>query len=137
VRRQREAVEAIANAGGGVTYDYEPARDSNELPLDAEPPGPDWLRQLFGDDYFTSVVGVDLVGTQLADSDLGPLTQKHLRWLPRLARLDLDATYVTDAGLEHVRRLSHLRALGLCGTEVTEAGVKKLQQALPNCMITR
>ena len=51
------------------------------------------------------------------------------------AGLYLNNTQVTDAGLVHLKGLSKLQYLDLSNTQVTDEGVKKLQQALPNCII--
>ncbi len=63
----------------------------------------------------------------------------HLRGLTALQSLNLSGCgQVTDAGLAHLRGLTALRELGLgrCW-QVTDAGVATLQQALPNCKISR
>jgi hypothetical protein len=57
--------------------------------------------------------------------------------LSELRDLSLHATQVTDAGLEHLAGLTQLTTLYLSDTHVTAAGVANLQQALPNCKITR
>ncbi len=70
--------------------------------------------------------------TSVTDAGLekiGRLTE--LQWLA------LGETKITDAGLECLKKMTELRWLGLGSTKVTDAGVKKLQQALPNCEITR
>jgi hypothetical protein len=51
--------------------------------------------------------------------------------------LNLIGTRVTDSDLVQLKGLTQLRALHLTSTNVTDEGVKKLQQALPNCKITR
>jgi hypothetical protein len=73
-----------------------------------------------------------LVNTQVSDSGLA-----HLRGLTQLQGLSLDSTQVTDAGLEHLKGLARLRELDLQGTQVSDNGVGELQQALPNCRISR
>lgn len=148
--RQRAAVETIIKLGGFVTYDYMLDQSGNQLP-DAQSPGPECLRKLLGDDFFTRVVRVNLDSTEVTDADLEHLeclTQlqwlnlfntgvtdaglEHLKGLTQLQRLELGgATKVTDAGLEHLKGLTELGGLFLGGTKVTEEGEKKLQQALP------
>ena len=71
-----------------------------------------------------------LRGTDVTDAGL-----KHLKGLMKLQVLFIDSTKVTDAGLVHLEGLTKLEWLHLKGTKVTDAGLKKLQQALPNCMI--
>jgi Leucine-rich repeat (LRR) protein len=75
---------------------------------------------------------LELNHTQIADSGL-----IHLQRLGRLEVLELSDTKVTDAGLRHLRGLMELQSLWLDNTQVTDAGVAELQQALPNCHITR
>ncbi len=74
----------------------------------------------------------DLCLSKTKVSDLG-----HLTALTHLRYLNLDNTQVTDAGLEPIEGFAKLERLDLCVTKVTAAGVAKLQQALPNCKITR
>src|SRR5262245_63470489 len=62
--RQKEAVAAITKAGGTVIYDYQNLQlvDRAGITWDDSrlPPGPAWLRQRIGDDYFRTVVDVSL-----------------------------------------------------------------------------
>ncbi len=59
------------------------------------------------------------------------------RGFPQLEDLTLRGSNVTDASLENLKGMFQLRVLCLSETKVTDAGVAKLQQALPNCKITR
>ena len=61
----------------------------------------------------------------------------HLRGLDQIWELTLCDCPITDAALENLRTLMKLQYLHVQGTKVTDGGVKKLQQALPNCMIDR
>jgi internalin A len=141
-RRQREAVAAIRIAGGKVIYDYEDPEASNVVP-----PGPLWLRNLLGDDFFANVDRVRLNGDtnamhaaleHLKDLprlrylflDLSSVTDddlEYLKDLPQLLELDLNHTDVTDAGLEHLREMTNLQALSLFNWHVTDAGLKHLR----------
>jgi hypothetical protein len=146
-RKQREAVEAIQKLGGEVKYDYQ-----ETTILNPQPPGPAWLRKLFGDDFFATVTSVRLS----SDANLGDLKGltdvralflsniwvtdaglENLTGMTQLITLFLDDTQVTDAGLEHLKGLTQLQMLYVGNTQVTEAGVTKLRQALPNCRIER
>ena len=73
-----------------------------------------------------------LDGTRVNDAGLVTLPP-----LTELYSLDLSRTQVTDAGLEHLKGFTELRYLRLTGTTVTDAGLESLQQALPDCQITR
>jgi hypothetical protein len=129
-RQQKAAVEEIERLGGDVEYDY--AVDQSGNPISgAVPPGPAWLRNLLGNDFFATVVEANfLSSSSVTDASLG-----HLKRLTQLQRLFLCRTKVTDAGLEHLNGLTKLRELKLSDTKVADEGVKRLQQALPNCEI--
>jgi hypothetical protein len=78
----------------------------------------------------TQLQSLGLSGTKVTDAGL-----ENLKGLTQLQELDLSYVQVTDAGLEHLKGLKQLQWLDLRDTNVTDAGVKKLQQALPNCVI--
>jgi|SRR5436190_4447146 len=86
-RRQKEAIEAIHKAHGGLFFDYEmvemPGKPGHLIPAstvslwssitgktlppvnpDPSPSGPAWLRKLLGDDYFREVYQVSISGPQ-------------------------------------------------------------------------
>jgi Leucine Rich repeat len=114
-RKEREAVEAIAKFGGQVAYDYE--RDS------PKPPGPEWLRGLLGEDFFTRIVGVDLCCcANLTDAGL-----VNVKAMTQLQTLSLFFTTIGDAGVENIRGLSLLQSLDLSETQVTDAGLERLE----------
>ncbi len=129
-RKQREAVEAILKAGGGVSYDYQ--RDPSGTPMPfAKPPEPAWLRTFLGDDLFVNVTEVGLdASLEVTDAWL-----EHLQGLTHLQVLSLAQTKVSDTGLEHLKELRQLYWLNLSSTNVTDAGVRDIQKALPNCVI--
>lgn len=74
---------------------------------------------------------LDLSGTSI---DNGGLDQ--LSGLTELRELSLRRTGVSDAGLIHLNGLHNLEYLSLSGTSVSVAGVKKLEEQLPDCVIT-
>jgi hypothetical protein len=80
----------------------------------------------------TNIETLALEATKTTDAGL-----VHLKGLTRLQYLYLSGTKVTDAGLVHLKGLTELKELKLEYIKVTDAGVKKLQQALPNCDISR
>ena len=104
-REQKAAVDEIARLDGRMSYDWEV--DANlKFVSNAEPPGPEWLRNLLGVDFFAHVLCVNL-----------------------------NLSEVTDADLPHLEALNQLRVLLLIGTKVTDDGVNKLSRALPKCRI--
>jgi hypothetical protein len=127
-KEQREAVEAIRKLGGIVIYEHQCRMTIGPSGL----PGPLWLRKLCGDDFFVSVVMVSLQGTLVKDAELEQVAR-----VTQLGVLNLDGTLVTDASIRYLEKMTRLQILILDHTQVTDAGVKKLQQALPNCEISR
>ena len=105
----------------------------------------------------TSLVGLDMSGSEISDRGLGELSAAR----PRLRLLDLSFTRVGDEGLKSVAAVSELRHLSLIGSRVTDGGsetlgrlvelrelyfaktavsseaVKRLQRRLPKCRIER
>lgn len=143
-KRQRAAVRATEERGAQVLYDWEMSDPSS-------PPGPEWLLDYLGTDFFA---GISLVQPrnlrdsmrEFNDDDMVLLTTGapgvrdlsvaqsqvtdaglvHLKGLRRLNRLRLNDTEITDAGLAHLADLTRLEHLGLSGTQVTDAGLAHL-----------
>ena len=123
-RNQKEAVEWVREMGGSVDYDFE--RVDEHSFFAAEPPGPQWLRDLLGVDFFQEVTVVRLAYTKA--SDLTPLAK-----LTSLQALYLDRAQVSD--LTPLAKLTSLETLWLNETQASEEQVEELRQALPNCDI--
>ena len=151
-REQHEAVGALGLADSGMYYAHQHEGNLGTSPL----LGPDLLRSLLGDDFLRQVDWVNLNGSQLTpdqwqhfeklatirvlymcDARVGDADLIHFRNLKGLTMLHLIRTQVTDAGVEQLGTLTMLRDLSIWDSRVTDAGVAKLQQALPNCKITR
>jgi len=127
-RKQRAAVDAIRRMGGVVYYDYQVYFDKSQ---NAPPPGPAWLRELFGVDMVASVVNVELgpqkpVDAGFDDAGLQQL-EEPLKALPRLEWLGVDGAKVTDAGLKHLAGLSQVKRLYIWGTSITDSGLEHIQ----------
>jgi len=144
-REQREAVDTVRRLGGVVLYSHD-SRNAIK-PNPGPPPGPVWLRELLGDDFFAGVAAVELNRTPVTDAELVSLqgmpqlqnaslgdTQVtdaglvHLKGLTQLLMLSLDNTQITDAGLEHLNGLTELRLLYLHNTQITDAGLVYLKE---------
>jgi hypothetical protein len=164
VRIQRDAVAAITQAGGSVTYDWEWGTSFNPDIIDPneKPRAPKWLANLIGVDYVANVVSVNLSTPSAKDANKADdATLAHVGRLGRLENLNLAGTAVTDAGmahlkgltslrdlnlwniqvggagLAHLKGLTNLRMLPLVGTRVTDDGVLELKRALPWLQILR
>jgi Leucine-rich repeat (LRR) protein len=117
-RIQREAVQAIIKAGGGVAYDWQ-WRNHNPL-SDAKPPAPPWLVDVLGVDYFGHVAYVVTPG----DSDAELFEVEKLSQLQDLVILNPEK--INDACLVRLKRLTALRSLVLGDARVTDAGISQL-----------
>lgn len=132
-KQQREAVKAIAAAGGWVHYDYQ-LGDSRAADIDPEarPWEPKWLLDLVGIDFFHDVAEVNMVYNEDSGSrrdnyhriKIGP----QLAHFPRLRVLLLKDEIVDDAGMAYVGRLKRLECLYFWdATKITDAGAKHLR----------
>ena len=117
---QKEVVEAVKLVGR-LTYDWENTKNGHLEPV--------WLRNLFGDSFFSEVVVVHHTKTELTDSELA-----YLHGLPKLQGLFLYKVTVSDADVERLKSLQQLKYLCL-KTPATEDVVANLQRALPRCQI--
>ena len=120
-KEQGQAVDEIKKLGGSVGYDWEfDAAGTNRL--NAQPPGPEWLRKLLRDDFLEAVVWVDVYSNEMTDARLA-----HLARLTQLKDLNLRNTQITDAGLAHLSGLNQLRGLAIQeNTQITNAGLAHL-----------
>jgi hypothetical protein len=133
-RRQKEAVEAVLNAGATVVYDYQmkprrpfpPAVSSLvgmqvgvKLPdfqqdATAQISGPAWLRERLGDDYFRTVVAVyfNRPKDSITKSDVDALAK-----LPEVQSFVFDGrehrSVFGDADFSVLSRLHSLRMLSI------------------------
>ncbi len=131
-RTQRAAIELVEKANGKISFSYE-ARSwplpYTEFPSDntfdptRELPGPKWLQQTIGEDYFRSVVYVGLADRKSGSDAL----MNALRELPNLHWLDLARNDVTDDMLSQIAEMKQLRVLVLDrNPELTDEGLAKL-----------
>jgi hypothetical protein len=117
-------------------------------------PGPAWLVNLLGADFFAEVYLVECDSSPVGDDTLVQLAKLgRLEWLlldsdritdqglrriaglSQLVRLDLSSRQITDDGLDSLARLSNLRWLALRRTRITLAGMERFRLALPNCQV--
>lgn len=124
-RLQRAAVNRVHDLGGWYMYEH-------LLEEPAEPPGPGWLREISGDEYFLKVVGVSLSDTRVGDDDLALLAG-----LPGLKHLWLDNTSISDRSLRYIGWLPHLEELSIRGCRISKVGTAKLLRTSPNLRIHR
>ncbi len=130
-RKQRRAVAAVLERGGTVRYLHQarthPIRLENfhlsAFDIAIESPGPDWLREFLGDDYFQDVIFVALEGT---GNDGGDQLAALVSGLPELEYLKLSSCGLTDDGLRHLSSNTTLRILGIDRNQITDDGLRHL-----------
>jgi hypothetical protein len=157
-KRQKAAREVIL-ALGGCVFDEDATDEEGNVQGGAfaglmrptpEPGGP--VLRLIGRDFVHTataafndklcilgiVSGIKIVEDGKCWKGGGDLDKlRALKDLPGLRALCLSYMPVDDSDLDYIIPLKQLRQVELTGTEVTDAGVAKLQQALPNCKISR
>jgi hypothetical protein len=130
VRRQQTAIAAIRRVGGNVYYDYQ--HDGESLDVDRKSSVPAWLRERLGDDWFHSVVNVNVIYRNDAKgtSKTAPSSDDFLDALAQLPRLKALVTLygpASDEGLEKISRVRHLKELVLMDAiHVTDRGIAYL-----------
>lgn len=132
-RQQREAVAAVRRHGGWVYYDFQMVDDK---PVPGKQPwGPRWLRRALGDEYFQTVVSVNLYfdesdgstpqngDTRPCDDVLAFLATQH-----GLKSLNMLGSQATDAGLAYLRNATTLERLLLQDESIiSDSGVANLR----------
>jgi len=128
--KQKRVVGWIEGVGGAVVYDYQAVFEPT---IRGTLPGPDWLCELIGIDFFATVAAVGLDNTEVTEvwklvdvtelavlglqntkvSDLASLSR-----LTCVSHLDLTGTQVTD--VTPLANLTELQYLLLRGTQVTD-----------------
>ena len=101
---QRDAVTATQMAGGRLRYEYNFVTGGGITAGVPEPPGPAWLRDLLGTDFFTDCIYAEVSNDSQMEKLKG-LTQ--LRWL------HLWGTRITDSGLQNLAELAQLKLIHL------------------------
>ena len=129
VRNQRMVVAEIEKLHGQMYYDYQ--RNFIGGSTSAAPPGPNWLRDILGVDYFADVVHVNVSGPQVTDKTLARLLS-----LPHLQLLGVDSDEITDSEVALVARSKELIGFNLKAKTITVAGIDHLQ-GLPTLQYLR
>jgi hypothetical protein len=104
---QRDAVAAIKNARGGITYDWQ-MRNGKYNPA-GKPWAPKRLTELIGIDYFCHVTDVSLVLRSTPTDAM----MAHVGRLAQLERLNISARALTDAEMANLAGLKELSRLDL------------------------
>ena len=148
---QKSAREQIASleATTGFAYDWQidgRVVNENGSRLATEPPGPEWARELLGDDFLYGIVEVDICDGNITDDDLGSLSKftglrslnllniqlegpglQHISECKELTALLINNCPLSDDGLRHLHGLSKLEHLRLCITKISDDGLQSIQ----------
>lgn len=128
IRRQRNATAWVLAQGGYISYDYERPLADGSYPLGAKPPGPDWLRNWLGIDYFARVEGVILDRDEV--KDLAPLADlPYLRFVGLMIEVDPQLDF---SPLYHHQRL---KTVYLDYTGLQPEQLAAFREAQPDCRI--
>ncbi len=154
---QKEAITWATRTGGYVFYSFEvDSQDrlighfdsNNQFLTDATPPGPAWIRDWIGVDYFAPIIAVHVRGE--AVDDLSPVTslsdlqginilRTNISDLSPLSTLtNLKLVWIKDSPVQDLKplaQLTNLDRLMLFNTKVTDAEVDMLHKMLPKCRI--
>jgi len=110
VFEQRRAIQWVEQNGGYAGYDFE--LDKRLVWFDhPKPPGPRWIRELIGIDWFASITYVSLMHCEI--NNISPLAN-----LTNLVILDLNSTSVED--ISPIENMSSLKVLYLTNTRVSD-----------------
>jgi len=118
-RIQREAVAAIQQVGGSVSYEWQ--WRNGQYVDGTDPCAPRWVVNRLGFDYLGSVTEV-CNGNAEGDVVLAKVGMLH-----RLETLNMEWSHATDAGLACITGLDSLKQCFLSNTNVTDAGLVNLQ----------
>jgi beta-lactamase regulating signal transducer with metallopeptidase domain len=70
-----------------------------------------------------------------AEARFDPAQLRHLTACPRLARLDLSGSAITDNAVEYLVRMQSLIELRINRTAISTAGLAQLRKRLPRCQV--
>lgn len=123
--RQKRSVEALRKAGAEVSYDYEVNEYGSRDPRKPTPPapGPDWLRNIIGVDYFATAATVNFH----PQDDILEETFDSLADLPHLRSLAFANIQVTDARIARLANLTELQVLTLRNSSIADGGWEFLE----------
>lgn len=114
IQHQRAVLAEISTLDAQVVYDHQARGLSG-------PPGPHWLRQLLGDDFFDDVAGIQILRDGVTDETVAAIAT-----LPHLKSLFLDSDGMSDQGLARLTELSELAELAFRSSTVTDAGLAQV-----------
>ena len=137
-RRQREARAAIVKGGGTIGYEYQKVPKSSypggyDIDYSIGPPTPEWLRHLFGDDFFCNVISVGSYDRRIPAvfdwrlfSQLPKLEVVALTNVQMASENQTTQRRVNDSDLKALKSLSRLRSLYIMESDIDGSGFASL-----------
>lgn len=134
--KQRTAVAWIQELGGRVYFDHE--LDGDDLQMSpAQAAAPEWLLKIADDEFFRTVVTVDLTAWWVQFKRRGRADGSHtvddtelkelLRKMPKLKYLRLGGQKeITNDSIGAILRLTELKSLEISGTSIDKDALGKL-----------
>ena len=122
-RNQRVVVAELQTMHAEIVYDYQIVKvkggwDYGNLP----PPGPIWLTDLLGKEYFFDVYSVGVWGPYVTDETLALIAK-----LPEVADVSIGGqNRITDGGLAHFAGMHNLEVVALYSDRITGTGLVHL-----------
>ena len=122
-RNQRVVVAELQTMHAEIVYDYQIVKvkggwDYGNLP----PPGPIWLTDLLGKEYFFDVYSVGVWGPYVTDETLALIAK-----LPEVADVSIGGqNRITDGGLAHFAGMHNLEEVMLFSDRITGTGLVKV-----------
>ena len=106
-----------------IIYDYQmDSTNGDPVYRDVPPPGPIWLTDLLGREYFVEVYSVAVDGPQVTDETIALIAK-----LPNIELVTFTDAKITDGGLVHFARMHNLEAVSLRSDQLTGAGLVHLR----------
>jgi hypothetical protein len=140
VRRQRNALQTLQASGGWtLRFDYQCKRLPNTFRLvidqKAVPPGPEWLRNLAGEDFFRTTYTAswnDRAGVLMQDSVVTSLAAlsdlRELIMRPTIRVSSQEVRRFNDDDAAKLTGLKKLVTLDLSGIDIHEPGLRSIAQ---------
>jgi hypothetical protein len=110
-RNVKNAIAEVERLGGKIVYLH--CMDRPTIPP-PEPPGPKWLRNLIGDEFFVEVLQIELHTDQANDETIALIAK-----LPRMDSLVVTSNSITDKGMAHLAQATSLLAWDIKSDHIT------------------
>ena len=123
-RNQGAVVAELQKMNAKFLYDYQVVRKNGDLAYGhLQPPGPKWLFDLLGKEYFIEVSQVTIIGQQATDETIALIAK-----LPGVLRVNLSTRRgITDSGLIHFAGMHNLEVVNLDSDRITGTGMVHLE----------